>query len=112
MIWPPVKAWTSKCYIDGQVHFVAINYGGKLLGRWVLLMSVIDSSIVIKVSWPQLIDPSFWECGWDERGASASSKLINNKVEKRTIKLIQPSSDSGLTIPKTNGSIRSWFEKS
>ena len=40
MIWPPVKAWTSKVSIDGQVHFVAINYGGKLLNRWVVLMSV------------------------------------------------------------------------
>ena len=28
MIWPPVKAWTSKFPIKGNIHFVAINYGG------------------------------------------------------------------------------------
>ena len=50
MIWPPVKAWTSTSYQNGQVHFVAINYGGKLLDRWVILMSVLDSGNVQKVS--------------------------------------------------------------
>ena len=56
MIWPPVKAWTSKLYIEDQLHFVAINYGGKLLDRWVVLMSVLDSSVVVKVSCSQLVD--------------------------------------------------------
>ena len=65
MIWPPVKAWTSNVCIDGQLYFVAINYGGKLKKRWVVLMSVLDSSVVVKVSWLQLIDPSNWRCGWN-----------------------------------------------
>ena len=77
MIWPPLKAWTSKSSVHGQVYFVAINYGGEFLDRWVVLMSVLDSSVVVKVSWSKLIDPSSWKCGWDENNYSNSSKLIN-----------------------------------
>ena len=76
MNWPPVKAWTSKAYIKKQRHFVAINYGGDLLERWVVLMSVIDSSILTKVSWVELIDPSIWQCGWDEINYVISSNLV------------------------------------
>ena len=78
MIWPPVKAWTSEYFIDDQLYFVAINYGGKLLDRWVLLMSVLDSSVVLKVSWSQLNDTSKWKCGWDENNFANSSKLVNS----------------------------------
>ena len=66
MIWPPVKAWTCKACLNGQIHFVAINYGGELQGRWVVLMSVLDSTVVVKVPWYQLVDLSDWEPGWDE----------------------------------------------
>ena len=111
MIWPPVKAWTSKVYIKGQVHFVAINYGGELLKRWVVLMSVLDSNVVIKVPWSKLVDLSNWESGWDERNYIESSKLFNNKSDLRTTKLSHLSIDSGLTIPISKKTIRPWFDK-
>ena len=79
MIWPPVKAWTSITGIHGQFHFVAINYGGKSLERWVVLMSVLDSSVVVKVSWSQLVDTFTWKCGWVDDAYSNSSKLVNKK---------------------------------
>ncbi len=110
MIWPPLKAWTSKGFIDGQLHFVAINYGGEKIDRWVILMSVLDSSVVIKVSWSQLIDESNWECGWDDRNLSNYSEVINHKVETITTKYNHLSNDSGLTIPISNDIIRSWFD--
>ncbi len=109
MTWPPAKAWTSKFCIEGQIHFVAINYGGKLLERWVILMSVLDSSLVVKVSWSQLIDTSIWECGWSEIDYSIFSKSVNNKYELITTNCIYPSLDSGLTIPITEKIIRPWF---
>ena len=109
MIWPPVKAWTSKFYIEGQTHFVAIKYGGKLLQRWVILMSVLDSSVVIKVPWSQLVDPSNWESGWDENNHSNSSKALNNKCKIRTTTCSDLSIDSGLTVPITEKNIRPWF---
>ena len=87
MIWPPVKAWTSKLYIDGQVHFVAINYGGVLLKRWVVLMSVLDSTVVVKVSWSQLVNSSDWESGWDERNHIGSSEMIRNESVEKTADL-------------------------
>ena len=111
MIWPPVKAWTCKTGIDGQVHFVAINYGGELLDRWVVLMSVLDSSVVIKVSWSKLIDLSDWEAGWDDRNYLDLSKLINNKSDLKLTDFSHPSTDSGLTIPIAENTIRPWFNK-
>ncbi len=110
MNWPPVKAWTSKFPIDEQIHFVAINYGGKLLKRWVVLMSVIDSSLLIKVSWSELIDSSNWESGWCEINSSNSSESDNKMVHIKTTNFTYLSSDSGLTIPMTKNPIRPWFE--
>ena len=105
MIWPPLKAWTRKECIDGQVHFVAINYGGELQDRWVILMSVLDSRVVVKVSWPQLVDLSIWEAGWDERNYLELSKLTNNESVEKTTGSSHPSADSGLTIPISEISI-------
>ena len=112
MIWPPVKAWTRKVYLNGQIHFVAINYGGELLKRWVLLMSVIDSNVVVKVPWSQLVDLSKWETGWDEINYTEFPELVNNKSDKKTTNFYYPSIDSGLTIPISEKTIRPWFEKS
>tara|TARA_B100001250_G_scaffold391464_1_gene392340 strand:+ start:497 stop:835 length:339 start_codon:yes stop_codon:yes gene_type:complete len=109
MIWPPVKAWTSKSNIQGHRHFVAINYGGKFLERWVIMISVLDSSVAVKVSWTQLVDPTVWECGWDGNNQSDSSKLVKSKHEIRTNICTRPSDDSGLTLPITQNIIRPWF---
>ena len=109
MIWPPVKAWTSQIPIEGQKHFVAINYGGKPLKRWVILMSVIYSNVVIKVLWSQLLNISNWECGWSEKNRLNSSININKKYKITTCQCIFPSNDSGLTVPMTGDIIRPWF---
>ena len=45
MQWPPVKAWTRLGKKRVFSYFVAINYGGNLDERWVVLVSVIDSKI-------------------------------------------------------------------
>ena len=111
MIWPPVKAWTSKVYTNGQIHFVAINYGGDLLSRWVILMSVLDSTVVVKVLWSQLVDFSKWEAGWDERNHIESSKIVNDKRNVATTDFSNPSIDSGLTIPISENTIRPWFTR-
>ncbi len=109
MNWPPVKAWTSKSYIDGQLHFVAINYGGELSFRWVILMSVIDSSVVVKVSFSELFDKDNWVSGWDEVNYLKPSELVCNKKESSTTINSNLSIDSGLTIPITKNHIRPWF---
>ena len=111
MIWPPIKAWTSKAYINGQVHFVAINYGGELQSRWVILMSVLDSNVVVKVPFSQLVDLSNWQPGWDERSYIQSSKLLKNESYAKTTDFSYPSIDSGLTIPISGSNIRPWFNK-
>ena len=110
MNWPPSKAWTSKVCINGQFHFVAINYGGESLKRWVILMSVLDSSVLVKVSWSQLVDLSNWEAGWTDIRRKKFLKLVNSKVDERTTTLSHPSIDSGLTVPITKNSIRPWFD--
>ena len=112
MIWPPVKAWSSKVCLNGHIHFVAINYGGELPRRWVLLMSVLDSTVVVKVPWSQLVDLSNWEAGWNEINYRESSELVNNKIDVKTTNFTHPSIDSGLTIPISEKTIRPWFHKS
>tara|TARA_Y100001968_G_C19232070_1_gene654974 strand:+ start:471 stop:806 length:336 start_codon:yes stop_codon:yes gene_type:complete len=109
MIWPPVKAWTSKFCIDQKIHFVAINYGGETHEKWVVLMSVIDSSVIVKVPWSQLVDSSQWVPGWDHVCNTDRSKLVNKATYKIT-DFNSPSIDSGLTIPITLDNIRPWFE--
>ena len=111
MIWPPAKAWTSKVSIKGQVHFVAINYGGELSRRWVVLMSVLDSNVVVKVPWSQLVNLSNWEAGWDERNYLELADLVNDKDDIKATKISHPSIDSGLTIPISENTIRPWFNK-
>ena len=111
MIWPPNKAWTSSISIEGQFHFVAINYGGELENRWVILMSVIDSSVVVKVSWAKLVNSSNWESGWHEINYLESSKLVDKKNDIKSTELSYLSIDSGLTIPISKNTIRPWFEK-
>tara|TARA_Y100001968_G_C19065588_1_gene575831 strand:- start:58 stop:384 length:327 start_codon:yes stop_codon:yes gene_type:complete len=108
MIWPPLKAWTSKESIRGERHFVAINYGGKLIDRWVILISVVDAGVAIKVPWSQLRDTSKWNCGWDENNFSDSTKIIDDKSVINSCICIHPSQDSGLTIPISQKKIRSW----
>ncbi|KGG19466.1 TIGR02450 family Trp-rich protein [Prochlorococcus marinus] len=111
MNWPPVKAWTSKNNLNGQIYFVAINYGGELLKRWVILMSVLDSNVVVKVPWSQLVDISNWEAGWDEIYYREPSELVNNKSDVETTNFSYPSIDSGLTIPISQKTIRPWFNE-
>ena len=109
MIWPPVKAWTSKLKIDEIVHFVAINYGGKLQSKWVVLMSVLDSSLVVKVPWSQLLDSSKWEPGWNEIKNTEPDEFVNNKADLKITDFVYPSTDSGLTMPISKNTIRPWF---
>ena len=109
MIWPPVKAWTSRVKINNQVYFVAINYGGLSLNRWVMLMSVIDSNILVKVPWSKLVDSSNWKPGWDRTNCLDTDNSVVNKSEIKYNELSYPSSDSGLTIPIGKKTIRSWF---
>tara|TARA_Y100001968_G_scaffold187627_1_gene172006 strand:- start:877 stop:1215 length:339 start_codon:yes stop_codon:yes gene_type:complete len=111
MIWPPVKAWTSNVKINDQVYFVAINYGGTLQNRWVILMSVIDSNIVLKVPYSHLIDSTKWESGWNKTFPLETNNLIVNGSRLKNNKLSSPSLDSGLTIPISKNIIRPWFRK-
>tara|TARA_Y100001968_G_C18989668_1_gene540806 strand:+ start:191 stop:529 length:339 start_codon:yes stop_codon:yes gene_type:complete len=109
MIWPPVKAWTSKKLIYGLRHFVAINYGEINKERWVVLVSVIDGSIVIKILWTELQDESKWVHGWSQDEFLDCSDLPNSEVEIIATSCTHSSKDSGFSIPLTNEMIRPWF---
>tara|TARA_Y100001968_G_C19345462_1_gene711813 strand:+ start:662 stop:1000 length:339 start_codon:yes stop_codon:yes gene_type:complete len=110
MIWPPIKAWTSKNSINGQRNFVAINYGGELSERWVILISVLDGTVVVKVSWLNLIDESKWIKGWEEDSFSGFSSLDYSQNEINFSSCTYTSEDSGLTIPISEDNIRPWLE--
>ena len=74
-------------------------------------MSVLDSKVVIKVSWSQLIYSSNWESGWNDSINEGSYNLVNNKGYVKTSQFSHPSIDSGLTIPICKNKIRPWFSK-
>ena len=107
MLWPPLKAWSSKSQIYGLSHFVAINYGGELMDRWVVLTSVLDGSVSIRISWSDLQDPSKWIEGWVENEFLDAAVALEKQCENNLCTC--PSEDSGLSIPIYKKNIRPWF---
>ena len=108
-------SWTSTSQIKGYRHFVAINYGGKDLNRWISLVSVLDGKVRFTVLWSEIKDPSKWNAGWlkssrEVANPDAVLKLreqSNQSIESKSC--LHPSEDSGLMIPSEQISIRSWF---
>ena len=107
MLWPPLKAWTSKSQIYGLRHFVVINYGGELMERWIILISVLDGNVSIKISWSDLQDPSKWIEGWDDNDSLETSVTLKQECDESIS--TNPSEDSGLSIPISKKKIRPWF---
>ncbi len=114
MTWPPIKAWTSTTFINGYKHFVAINYGGKGINRWVLLVSVLDSNIVIKLSWAEISDRKCWLDGWIDLDKNTTLKkgytsfLASSADHLNSNSELYPSFDSGLRIPNECSKVRQW----
>ena len=106
MRWPPNKAWTSCYEIRGLRHFVAINYGGKLGGRWVLMVSVLDGNVRVKVGWDDITNTDKWKSGWlriahqESISAEDSSSLENI--------CLHASDDSGLLAGLGSQEVRPW----
>tara|TARA_B100001250_G_C19204495_1_gene530864 strand:- start:66 stop:389 length:324 start_codon:yes stop_codon:yes gene_type:complete len=107
MLWPPLKAWTSKSQINGSRYFVAINYGGELKERWIIMTSVLYGNVSIKISWSDLQDPSKWVEGWEENDLFDAPAAIKKQCDSNLC--THPSEDSGLSIPISKKSIRPWF---
>ncbi len=67
--------WTSLLPIDGLRHFVLVNKI-KDKGHWyVLLVSVIDIEVNVKVSKNELENSGLWKIGWLELSKSESITL-------------------------------------
>ena len=73
-------------------------------------MAVIDSSVVVKVLWSQLVDSSKWKAGWEEKKYEESYEEFHSEGDNKNIEFTHPSHDSGLTIPISENSIRPWFD--
>ena len=112
--WPPVKAWTRIQPINGVVHFVAINYGGKGDSRWVNLISVLNGDIRLCVAWNEIKADSKWKNGWsdiehlDTFKGVARNNIESNKARDSKSVCMHPSLDSGLTIPINSKRLRKW----
>ena len=107
MLWPPLKAWTSQSPIDGLRHFVAINYGGELMERWIVMTSVLDGSVSVKIFCSDLQDSSKWIEGWEENDSLYAPVAFKKKCDNYLC--THPSEDSGLSIPISKKNIRPWF---
>jgi len=106
MKWPPLKAWTSINSINGNHHFVAINYGGDQDRRWLDLVSVLDGDIRIKVYWNDFSDKTKWEEGWNSN--NSAQKISENKYFEPST-CLHPSYDSGLSNSLSKDEIRDWY---
>ena len=106
MRWPPNKAWTSCYEICGLRHFVAINYGGKLANRWVLLVSVLDGNVRLKVGWDDITNTDKWESGWL---AIAHHQRINPEGSSSPENIcLHASDDSGFLAGLSHQEVRPW----
>ncbi len=110
MRWPPLKSWTSKTKVKGQIYFVAINYGGKGKTRWVDMVSVVDGTLSLRVHWSDISNTSKWVSGWTiiRNFKQEGEELNDTQFEYEPLQSLELSNDSGLTIPMTNGFIREW----
>ena len=116
--WPPNKSWTSKRPEFGYRHFVAVNYGGKGINRWVGLISVLNGNSRFKVSWSELNDDSKWLTGWEKLSRDEANPKIEDLDLDQDVKnsnrlqdvCLHPSLDSGLLIPCTSQNQRPWIE--
>ena len=117
MRWPPDKSFTRRKSLLGQHYFVAINYGGKGIARWVNLVSVLDGNVRLAVSWNELNDNNIWSSGWNQFFTDKDNpyQVKQSKSDKNIegIKNIclHPSQDSGLLLPIRTDSIRPWDSK-
>ncbi len=105
--WPPIKAWTSINFVEGYKHFVAINYGGQDLDRWINLVSVIDGNIRLKIYWKDANNESKWIQGWIDLAKKDSIKITDYSLTSNFC-CLHPSQDSGLKIPSNSDIIRDW----
>ena len=56
--------WTSKNSIIGLRHFVLVNSTVEKKQKLYLMVSVIDSSVNLKISYKELFNSGNWEKGW------------------------------------------------
>ena len=114
MEWPPSKSWTSSAFRNGYRHFVAINYGGKDDQRWVNLVSVLDGTSRLHLSWDELQDTSLWTVGWQKLSRQETKAVSDKYISRKENNLneseacLHPSIDSGLNIPYESSFLREW----
>ena len=56
--------WTSKTPINGLRHFVLVNETREKRNRIILMVSVLDSEINLKITYSELINSGNWDKGW------------------------------------------------
>ncbi len=115
MRWPPVKAWTKFDPYLGHRYFVAINYGGNDVSRWVNFVSVLDGSVRLIKKWNEINDQSHWIEGWNDfcdansLNTSLSNTNTTNDTDYPFKCCLHPSLDSGLYISNEYIDNRPWF---
>ncbi len=114
MNWPPKLSWTSKFYLKGFCHYVAINYGIYNNLYWVNLVSVLDSRIRFIVDFEDLKESTHWACGWVDLkpeefiGLNQDQNYILAQLSEGNQACLHLSEDSGLLIPYKNIELRQW----
>lgn len=83
--------WTSKEGINGLRHFVLVNELVEKNKNYLVLVSVLDDQVNLKIPKLELDNSEKWEVGWSELMKSESitekylefkKSIVNSEIEK------------------------------
>ena len=83
--------WTSKEDINGLRHFVLVNELVEKNKNYLVLVSVLDDQVNLKIPKLELDNSEKWEVGWSELMKSESitekylefkKSIVNSEIEK------------------------------
>ena len=77
--------WTSNKPINGLRHFVLVNETKEKGNMIVLMVSVIDSEINLKITYEELINSGNWQKGWINLSnhQSITEDYVNHKSNNK-----------------------------
>ena len=78
--------WTSKKNINGLRHFVLVNETQEKENMIILMVSVLDSEINLKITYEELINSGKWHKGWINlpKLQAVTEEYVNYKSSKKS----------------------------
>ena len=77
--------WTSEKHINGLRHFVLVNEMKEKENMILLMVSVLDSEINLKITYKELLNSGNWHKGWINlpKHQSITKEYVSYKSSKK-----------------------------